>query len=70
MPISEYEPLTPVGHATLPPLSSVQRLNQLHRQCGFVFLADALGAELPFVDRRAAGKRAAAFLSGAEHSKE
>ena len=37
MPGSEYEPVTPAGHATLHPLSTVQRLNQLHRQCGLSF---------------------------------
>ena len=79
MPESEYEPVTPAGQPSTPstpsmqsatpqhPLSTVQRLNALHRsvrQCGFASLSDALNAELLCVDRGAAAKRAVAFYSG------
>ena len=64
---SEYEPVTPAGLPSAPHhLSTVQRLNQLHRsvrQCGSASLAEALDAELVSVDRGAASKQAVAFYS-------
>ena len=68
---SEHEPVTVAGQPSTPnDLSTIQRLNELHRsvrQCGFVSLADALNAGLLCVDRGAASKRAVAFYSSLLH---